>query len=430
MVTNRGITIYPPEPPELWLQEAPAAPHAPLTALIVGAYNPPDIPPADGKASFDAAYCEIIGNLSRSHEKLSTAYRTEGYDPKEDQFYRAARRALDCQKLEKEPTYRLEELWPYFQAWDGYPPLRDPQRLGRLDELDQPAVWYGVLLSESAPISPFLGYLVYRCVAGIQPDLTVAWAFKRRVFAVGKYAAQVQAALGHHHKVESPPGLAGLASELRDLNPWRAPMLRSEGDPPSSVRWHSTGTDRDHSLEDAPPSPRWMAIRTRLSQECGIDLVGAVESWRARENPELGKEVPRPDQVQRIDAFRQMAVEAHGRAMQLLTDVSLRDFEGPLSAASIVFRIERASTAPMLVLPKHERDEFHVLADLGGGRLLRIRARRFKEDPGPMRIVKDYPGVVIDGGDLRLWMHSVFDENLEGPDHRSRRRRDEGTRTR
>ena len=430
MVTNRGITIYPPEPPELWLQEAPAAPHAPLTALIVGAYNPPDSPRPDAKDAFDAAYCEIIGTLARSHEKLSTAYRTEGYDPKEDQLYRAARRALECQKVEKEPTYRLEELWPYFQARDAYPPLRDPQRLARLDELDQPAVWYGVLLSEFAPIAPFLGYLVYRSISGIQPDLTVAWAFKRRVFALGKHAAQIQAALGQHHKVEAPPGLVGLISELRDLNPWRAPMLRSEGDPPAAVRWHTTGTDRDRTLEDVPASPRWTAVRARLSQEYGIDLVGAVESWRARENPELGNEHPRPDQPPRIDTFRQMATEAHAKAMQLLTEVSLREFEGPLSAASVVFRVERASTAPMLVLPKQEHDEFHVLADLGGGRLLRIRARRFKEDPRPMRIVKDYPGTVVDGGDIRLWMHSVFDENLEGPDNRSRRRREEATRTR
>lgn len=430
MVTSRGITIYPPEPPELWLQEAPAAPHAALTALIVGAYNPPEHEGPDAKTTFDAAYCEIIGNLARSHEKLSTAYRTEGYDPKEDQLYRAAQRALECQKLEKEPTYRLEELWPYFQARDGYPPLRDPQRLNRLEELDQPAVWFGVLGSEFAPISPFLGYLVFRSISGIQPELTVAWGFKRRVFAVGKHAPLVQNALGGHHKIESPPALLGLVSELRELNPWRARMLRTEGDPPSAVRWHSTGHERDRYLEDMVESPRFAALRARLSFEFGIDLMGAVESWRAREDPELGKELPRSDQPPRIDSFRQMAAEAHARAMQLLTEVSLREFEGPLSAASVVFRIERASASPMLVLPKQDRDEFHVLADLSGGRMLRIRARRFKEDPGPMRIVRDYPGVVVDGGDLRLWMHSIFDENLEGPDNRGRRRREEATRTR
>jgi len=82
----------------------------------------------------------------------------------------------------------------------------------------------------------------------------------------------------------------------------------------------------------------------------------------------------------------------------------------------------------MLVLSEHERDEFHVLAYLGGGRLVRIRARRFKEEPAGMCVVKDYPATVVDGGDIRLWMQAYFDENLESPDPRARQRGEEITR--
>ena len=418
MVTQRRPnTIRPPEPLELWLDGAPAAPSDALTALIVGAYDPPEEPRAEGKDAFEAVYCGIIAQLSRSHEKLSAAYRTEGYDPKEDQLSRAARRAISYQQLEKEPTYRLEEVWPFFQAKDGFPPLRDPQRMTRLEDLDQPAVWYGVLGNEFAPISPFLGHLVFRSVSGIQPDLTLAWAFKRRVFAIGKYKHLVQTALGHHHKVETPQDLIQLRAELRDLNPWRASLLRYQGDPPAAVHWHSPHADRP--LEDLPESPAWRAIRLRLAREYGIDPIGAVESWRDLEDPDSAYSAT----PYRVESFRHIGSDVHTRVRQVLTELGTRDFEGAYAGASAVFRLERASSAPMLVLSKLDRDDFHVLADLGSGHLLRIRARRFREPAAPLRVARMSPIMVLDGGDIRLWMYSHFDEALAGADLAARPRR-------
>lgn len=103
-----------------------------------------------------------------------------------------------------------------------------------------------------------------------------------------------------------------------------------------------------------------------------------------------------------------------------LLSLLAREFQGDTASASIALRLNRVCEAPLVELPKESRDDVHVLADVGGGHLVRVRVRRFREEPGPLRIEQNNHCTLLDGCDVRVWMEEAYDKLLEGPFLRAR----------
>jgi len=94
------------------------------------------------------------------------------------------------------------------------------------------------------------------------------------------------------------------------------------------------------------------------------------------------------------------------------------------------FVLDQAARAPIRLLRGTGRDQLHVLANLGAGRVLRIRIRMFVDDRrrslehaakvdseggASTRYVNGTAvPLVFDGGDVRLWLQYSEEPLLEG----------------
>jgi hypothetical protein len=79
-------------------------------------------------------------------------------------------------------------------------------------------------------------------------------------------------------------------------------------------------------------------------------------------------------------------------------------------------------TKHLIALPKHHRDQLQVLADLGGGHLLRLLVRSYRAERTATRVSAEAKRTIVDGGDVRIWMKRAYDSLLEGPRLRARAR--------
>jgi len=152
-----------------------------------------------------------------------------------------------------------------------------------------------------------------------------------------------------------------------------------------------------------------------------IDFKQALEQHRK----EVTDATWRPDHPVDVLGFDQAA---EVRARTVLRELAERPWSVPRRDASIVFWLQRAAVAPVRLLAPGAFFDLHVIASMGGGRVLRIQLARF---PGTRpTAIQATRKDVLDGGDVRVWLNSTYDEMLEGEPSattaRRRRREDDG----
>ena len=220
---------------------------------------------------------------------------------------------------------------------------------------------------------------------------TFWWVHGRKVLAVGPNVAGFAAALAPHHDVSVPVALDEWKAGLERWNPWRL----TEADSPGC------------------------ALQARVIEVCGFDPVrlGSVEWARARANACTDLALQPVDETGIADA----------RA--LISELAARGIEpGPM--LELPFVLDQAARAPIRLLRGTGRDQLHVLANLGAGRVLRIRIRMFVDDRrrslehaakvdseggASTRYVNGTAvPLVFDGGDVRLWLQYSEEPLLEG----------------
>lgn len=230
------------------------------------------------------------------------------------------------------------------------------------------------------------------------------WANGRSVFVMGPESAAVKAIAQHHElrRVASfEPLVDALAKVMTTLNP-----------------------DGEGGMLDV--SRELEAFET----ETGIALDIQMADVRKLLAPNgKGKFVD--------GASVRVSSEADQEVRALLDDVLAREFITP--DASDVFVLQAVRDAALVHVAAKE-GTLSAVANIGAGRLLRLDTTTFAgEEPGPMRLVertsdrqRSYNsafwsyGCTYDGGNVRITLKALFDQNLEGSVLRSvGRRRDE-----
>ncbi len=207
------------------------------------------------------------------------------------------------------------------------------------------------------------------------------WCHDSKLFYSGQGGEDVLEVLREHHRVELPTSFSRAVKRLDALNPF---LCVDE-------------------VGEARFKGRWEEVRQEVSDDCGVDISGAFPSWRKR--VEVRAE-PRPH----VFVQRAPALEAKARAA--LEALVARPMSIDVREADLVFVLRAMVNAALVVVPPEPFDQFYVVADLGGGRLVWARALAFvDEEPRPLRRVEDgapwegyEDAICLDGGDVRVWM--------------------------
>ena len=155
-------------------------------------------------------------------------------------------------------------------------------------------------------------------------------------------------------------------------------------------------------------SPNWARLKNQVVDETGLDIQAIADKWRLRAESEV------PDAA-KPRAFRLADAELQKNACARLAVLSARSFEASAEHATAPLWLQRASRAPLVDLGANAPTCLHVLADLGGGRALRVVVREFGEEATAVNIASTKDCYTLDGADFRAWCFPMYDELLEGP---------------
>lgn len=366
------VTFPPVQAPELWKDGKPRIACSELSNLFLNVWTEPRDVNRWGRRDQEE---ECAARLRKLDEDIGNLYGR--YALSESQ--RIRREYLEGY----EPTYPLGSAWPYLALRHGLPKLQPD---------------FGTAVLETDP-SRVDAEFVAKLLAAEQPTRTLIWAWRGRLFAFGADSGRVQDALSEFHRVEVPPSLAVLSAAPSNVNPWRA-------------------------VEQT--SPNWARLKAQVADETGLDIQPLAREWRSREESTV------PASPDRLTA-KVLRGEPAGAVRATLNRLAERTFDSQPEHATAPLWLDRASRAPLLNLELP--DGLHVLADLGGGRAMRIVIREFGEEPSVVAVAKaaDYSTsthsgynrpidcYTLDGSDFRAWCFPMYDELLEGPFLRPRR---------
>ncbi|MEP7124286.1 MAG: hypothetical protein ABJE95_25385 [Byssovorax sp.] len=222
-------------------------------------------------------------------------------------------------------------------------------------------------------------------------DCTLVWLHGREIVGVGPQIEQIAELLAPHHVLHQPAAMIRWREALSTWNPWR------------------TG-DRG----GLPETERWKSLKLDVSRDLGLWIESTVVEWRRR----VATRCAWPQTPVRL-----ATPEEATAAQDALATLAARRWYFDSRAVVWPLRLDAASRASVAILPGHgEREGLHVIANLGGGHLLRILAVRFA-DEAPAEIVKCGGDYEMDGGDVHLWFEQISDSFLEGSGPPSKRRR-------
>lgn len=253
------------------------------------------------------------------------------------------------------PTFRVDDALRYL-ARD----LDEPLLWAKEEQLDGADSLFSRWLERAKPIQ--------------------VWCHDRKLFYIGKEESEALEIIREHHPVTLPPSFGAAKKRLEGLNPFLC--VDEAGEP------HFTGP--------------WLEIRDMVLEECGVDIASSFPLWRERIEQ---RAEPRHSITQRARAIETKARSA-------IESLILRPISIDVAEADIVFVLRSLAQAPLVVLPPEALDAFHVVADLGDGRMLWARALSFSdEQPRPLRRFAAGPPwdgyedtVSLDGGDIHLWL--------------------------
>lgn len=242
---------------------------------------------------------------------------------------------------------------------------------------------------------------------------TYAWAHGRRIFAVGPAEELLSQRLAPHHTVSEAASIGQLRTAVSTLNPWRAaPPERADPAAGLSPR-RSAGDRRPEPRPDLEPGRNWAALRQAIIRETGLDFSCVVEGWRKHIEPEPRESAESTRRPARFRLRPSAAADAEPvrEAVRALLD---REFDVDADDAGVLF-VLRSIEKARVVLLESRAGGFHALADMGAGNLLRVRAMRFPgEEAMPVEVLGAHGATVLDGGDVRVWLASGYDQRLEG----------------
>ncbi|HEU0029906.1 MAG TPA: hypothetical protein VFQ53_04680 [Kofleriaceae bacterium] len=242
---------------------------------------------------------------------------------------------------------------------------------------------------------------------GDEKSSTAVWIDNKRIFAVGAHGPEVAALFAPHHIVEEPEDLAGLRARVTEDHPWQ--LLEDAEKPEDPL---------NPLLQDLRP---WAEARQ-------VRCVAAL--------------VPKQGETARLLRDNEDSPREH------LRELATYGIEG--GHATLLLALERAADAPLVTFEPLEGKgdpSLALLADLGGGHLLRVRAMRM---PGRRTRLKQRSlasnhaaaelarelgiqylrSTIYDGGDVLVSIEWGTEESLEGWSLPARRRRAEEARRR
>ena len=201
---------------------------------------------------------------------------------------------------------------------------------------------------------------------------TRVWVHERQLYVVGPAAAALIPWLTPHEAINANPMVAVFREDLRVRNPF-------------------TDTAFEKVIADA--------------RKFGLDLTGALVEQRKTVSDE-----PFPLAVPPFDAAEEQMAR---RMLRSLADRAWH-FEADLSwrrePTTIPLWLRRAAASPLL-LRERASEQLCVTASMGAGRLMSVRLLRFVATQAtPFRKMSAY---VFDGGDVRLWITTGYDDMLD-----------------
>ena len=241
------------------------------------------------------------------------------------------------------------------------------------------------------------------------------------------------------------PGRPGDLQKYRSQR-WKIELLTLLASPSGSILWIDGA--RALTLGDAPATPIDLGVPygepSHVSESCEWraalrqanpwrdeppDVIAAVSKAIGHSFEEGWRELARC-RLQEIDAqgSAKVAITARDKSEEVRVRRKLRSLLGRRFSLGcedthLVFRLRVAIRAPLVCLTIDHNDIFDVVANMGAGHLLRIRALRFSATaPAPFqgnalpRSLRRAPRQTdrLDGGDVVITFDSFDDRILEG----------------
>ncbi len=359
--------------------------HRPRGWSLVAAPDLVPLPPPDPPRTADSDGMPMAnppGFLAALEGEIEKSNRSFGerWDLfRSEKVFEAVRTALgDARKVEREPTFRIDHLF----GW-----IRKVLPEARVHVVDPAPTEHW------SKVDAMTADMAYAALTG-SPDETFVWAHGARAFALGPGQQTISRAFHvAGDPVSMPKSLTRLKVYLRDGNPWQ------------------------------PEKKRWKEVCSEVVAECGLKMDGAYARWlEATDVEKQEREIPgdgypradkRPARAWTVQ-LRESALVDKARAN--LRTLSRRDFNVAWRATSLPFELEAIASAPLIALPLEGRDMIHVVANLGAGKLVRLRTMRFPgEEREPLRVVESAGYYCrLDGGDIHAWMQTWESGLLDG----------------
>jgi hypothetical protein len=224
------------------------------------------------------------------------------------------------------------------------------------------------------------------------------WLHEGKILALGDPADKNRMAVVEHHEVRAVESFETLVRTLEHVG--------------SALNPAGEGGSLDVGAQ-----------ARAVLEETGIAIDITMEDLRAAITAGW-----RPGEFAKGDRVRR-SFDTDVRVRALLDDLLGREFVLPGDRTSLVFRLEAIRHAPLVHLTD-EGEGLRFLANVGGGRLIRVSIKLFAaEVPSPVRLLSGSTSrnVALDGTNLGITLDEEFDANLEGGALRSvvRRREDD-----
>ncbi|MBK8939222.1 MAG: hypothetical protein IPM79_16755 [Polyangiaceae bacterium] len=216
---------------------------------------------------------------------------------------------------------------------------------------------------------------------GWDPEITFVWTKNRQLFVTGPEAEWVRSIAAPYHEAHGLTCLDPLRDAIARWNPW----ARLPPDP-----------DR---REATPEDAEYQALARALGDE-GLDLKLIVKGWRAHRDPEHAK---KEWSLSLADEAAQEVARAG------LVSLLRRKFS--LEAAQQMFRLHLALSAELATIEREPGDLLHVVANLGAGHVIRVRALEYPhEAPTTLQAQRVNDGSDLDGGDVHIFIRDLGDD--------------------
>ncbi len=318
-------------------------------------------------------------------------------------------RVHSAEECGETPTFYLHEVWEHTRSGQHLPQIRTRTYLHRVSWPG--AIVWALVVGEDGTPEDDPEILVSRCfevLLGLSPT-TILWRFENKLFGLGKHIDDLREMLAPYYEVVFPEALNQLFDVHWKLNPWRfgAPVPKPKA-PVNSPR--AVSEQQDPIDEPCAPDHPWPKLRGEILERTGLDFDAAVFVWRRHIG--LWNTAPLVNV-----SLHEGPIE---EARRLLADLSEREFLVPVRFASSLLEIQQVTTAPMIAIAPAPNETAHVLANMGAGRLLRLRFLVF---PNEKKTAVRLSGSGYDAGNIRVWQYYEYDQVLEGSHLAARERR-------